>query len=269
VRGIDLMRNYGQHNALLCGIRAAHHAVIVTMDDDLQNPPEEIPKLLEALEASGADIVYGSPDSGKSGLSRAIASWSIRRVLRSLVGAEVARHISSFRAFHTYLRDAFTGYAGNYVSIDVLLNWGAKMTGFVTVKHDSRRSGTSNYSVAKLLNHAIDLLTGFSGLPLRLATFIGFALSLFGIGILVYVVVRYFQLGGSVPGFPFIASIISIFSGAQLFTLGIIGEYLARVHFRVMAQPTFAVRARCGYFETTADANRTERKVVPRKVELS
>lgn len=268
VRGIDLMRNYGQHNALLCGIREAHHEVIVTMDDDLQNPPEEIPKLISHL-GGGFDVVYGSPDSGHAGLSRSIASWSVRRVLRSLIGAEAARHISAFRAFHTYLRDAFAGYTGSYVSIDVLLNWGAKMTGFVKVKHESRHAGASNYTVSKLLNHAVDLLTGFSGLPLRLATVIGFALSLFGIGVFVYVVVRYLQLGGSVPGFPFLASIISIFSGAQLFTLGIIGEYLARVHFRVMSQPTFAVRGRCGSFEAAVAANRTGSEEVPRKVDLS
>ena len=233
--------------------------IIVTIDDDLQNPPEEIPKLLSKL-AEGYDVVYGSPESGQGGLSRRLASWSIRRVLRSLVGAEVARHISSFRAFRTLLRDAFVNYTGSYVSIDVLLNWGARSLDLGEGSARDPASGTSNYTVSRLMNHAVDLLTGFSGLPLRLATLLGFGLSVFGAGVFVYVIARYFLLGGSVPGFPFLASIIAIFSGAQLFTLGIFGEYLARVHFRVMAQPTFAVRERRGFQE---DPGRTHESSTP------
>src|SRR5947208_3194774 len=102
VRGIALMRNYGQHNALLCGIRAARTEVIVTLDDDLQNPPEEIPKLLDKL-SEGHDVVYGTPAKGQHGLWRNLASWITKLALQSAIGAETARYVSAFRAFRTDL----------------------------------------------------------------------------------------------------------------------------------------------------------------------
>ena len=109
------------------------------------------------------------------------------------------------------------------------------------VAFQPRHSGSSNYTFAKLVRHALDMMTGFSTAPLQLASLIGFGCTLFGVGVLVYVVGRYF-LEGSIPGFPFLASIIAIFSGAQLFALGVIGEYLARMHFRTMNRPAYAIR---------------------------
>ncbi|HYF63415.1 MAG TPA: hypothetical protein VD886_11415, partial [Herpetosiphonaceae bacterium] len=103
-------------------------------------------------------------------------------------------------------------------------------------------SGVSNYTFRKLVVHAVNMMTGFSVMPLQLASLIGFAFTFFGIAALAYVLTRYIILGGSVPGFPFLASMIAIFSGAQLFALGIIGEYLARMHFRMMDRPPYTVR---------------------------
>ena len=114
----------------------------------------------------------------------------------------------------------------------------------VRVRHDPRRTGASNYTFARLVSHALNMATGFSVVPLRLASLVGFAFTLFGTGVLAYVLGRYFLEGTSVPGFPFIASVVAIFSGAQLFALGIIGEYLARMHFRMMGRPPFTVRSR-------------------------
>lgn len=241
VRSVGLMRNYGQHNALLCGIRAARHGVIVTVDDDLQNPPEEIPKLLARLEA-GADVVYGTPAHEQHGLWRDLASQATKIALQSAMGAETARKVSAFRAFRTELRQGFAGYRGPFVSIDVLLTWTTTRFESVVVRHDPRRMGASNYSFRKLVTHALNMMTGFSTLPLQVASLAGFALTLFGAGVLVYVIGRYLITGGSVPGFPFLACIIAIFSGAQLFALGVIGEYLARMHFRMMDRPPYVVR---------------------------
>lgn len=241
IRGIDLMRNYGQHNALLCGIRAARYDVIVTLDDDLQNPPEEIPRLLAKL-AEGHDVVYGTPRTGQHGLARNLASFVTKLALRGIMGAETARQVSAFRAFRTELRDAFVGFQGPFVSIDVLLTWATTRFSAVVVRHDPREIGVSQYTVGKLMAHALTMMTGFSAVPLRLASIVGFASTLFGIAILALVIGRYLLRGGSVPGFPFLASIVAIFSGAQLFALGIIGEYLARMHFRVMDRPAYTVR---------------------------
>ena len=240
VRGINLMRNYGQHNALLCGIRAARGDLIVTMDDDLQHQPEEIPRLLAWLD-EGFDVVYATPEREPHGFWRAIASRITRLALRSAASPEVARNVSAFRIFRTELREAFAGYQAPFVSIDVLLTWATSHFGAVKVPFKPRWSGSSSYTFAKLVRHALDMMTGFSTAPLQVASLIGFGCTLFGVAVFVYVVGRYF-LEGSIPGFPFLASIIAIFSGAQLFALGVIGEYLARMHFRTMNQPPYAIR---------------------------
>jgi undecaprenyl-phosphate 4-deoxy-4-formamido-L-arabinose transferase len=238
---VDLMRNYGQHNALLCGIRAAQFDTVVTLDDDLQNPPEEMPKLLDALNR-GADVVYGRPEHEQHGLWRDLASVITKYVLQNSMGSEIARNISAYRAFRTQLREAFATYSSSFVSIDVLLTWGTARFAAVRVKHDARTLGTSNYTLHKLVMHAVNMLTGFSTWPLQVASFVGFAFTGFGIATLFYVVIEYLIRGTPVQGFPFLASLISVFAGAQLFSLGIIGEYLARLHFRAMDRPTYCVR---------------------------
>ena len=242
MHAINLMRNYGQHNALLCGIRAAHHDVIVTMDDDLQHPPEEIPKLLAILE-QGYDVVYGRPGQEQHGLLRDLASLTTKLALQNMMGAEIARQVSAFRVFRAEVAGAFRHYEGAFVSIDVLLTWGTNRFAATPVRHEPRVQGTSGYTFRRLITHAMNMMTGFSTKPLQMASLVGFAFTLFGIGVLCYVVVRYFLEGTPVPGFPFLASIVALFSGAQLFALGIMGEYLARMHFRSMQKPPYVVRA--------------------------
>jgi glycosyltransferase involved in cell wall biosynthesis len=243
VQGLNHMRNYGQHNALLTGIRNARYDVIVTMDDDLQHPPEEIPKLLAKL-SEGYDVVYGSPLQEQHGLWRDLASQITKLAVQSTLGVEIARTASAFRAFRSRVRNAFIDYKGPFVDLDALLTWGTTHFAAVKVRHEPRRTGESNYTLGKLITHALDMMTSFSTLPLRLASVIGFAFTLFGFGVLAYVVGRFLIEGTSVAGFPFLASIIAIFSGAQLFSLGIIGEYLSRMHFRSMGRPPSAIRER-------------------------
>jgi undecaprenyl-phosphate 4-deoxy-4-formamido-L-arabinose transferase len=243
VRGLHLMRNYGQHNALLSGIRQARHDVIITLDDDLEHPPEEIPTLLALLD-EGFDVVYGTPVQEQHGFWRDLASRITKLALRSAMGADTARKVSAFRVFRRELREAFADYQSPFVSIDVLLTWATTRFAATPVRHDPRQMGQSNYSFRKLVTHALNMMTGFSIFPLQLASLIGFSFTALGSGVLIYVVGRYLLEGGSVPGFPFLASVIAIFSGAQLFAIGIIGEYLARIHFRMMGRPTYTVRAR-------------------------
>jgi len=242
VVGIHLMRNFGQHNALLSGIRDAKFETIVTMDDDLQNPPEEIPRLLDKL-AEGYDVVYGFPERESHGLWRDLASRITKLTLRAAMGVDVAGHVSSFRAFRSQVRTAFAGYSGAFVSIDVLLSWGTSRFAAIPVKNPPRTIGTSNYTVRKLIVHAINMVTGFSVLPLQVASLVGFFFALFGLCLLVDVLARYLIEGDTVVGFPFLASALSIFSGVQLFSLGIIGEYLARMHFRLLDKPSYTIRS--------------------------
>ena len=246
VVGLRLGRNFGQHNALVAGIRKARYPVVVTIDDDLQNPPEEIPKLLAALD-SGLDVVYGSPVAASQDRWRRAAGSVSRRALAGALGAENARaRLSSFRALRTDLRDAFQGDIGPSVSVDALLSWGTNRFGSVAVEHHAREEGESNYSFGRLLRFAIDTATGYSALPLQIATSVGLMTSLFGLLVLAWVLGRVAITGNAVSGFPFLASTIAIFSGAQLLTLGIMGEYLARMHFRVMRKPTYLVAEHIG-----------------------
>lgn len=240
LRGINLMRNYGQHNALLCGIRMAENDVVVTLDDDLQHPPEEIPKLLNKL-SEGYDVVYGTPQHEQHGFWRDLSSKVTKTALQSTMGAQTARKVSAFRAFNLHLREAFADYQGSFVSLDVLLTWGTKRFAAVPVLHRPRSTGRSNYTFRMLVTHALNMMTGFSTWPLQLASIVGFVFTVFGLGVLAYVLGRYVAQGGGVPGFAFLASIIAIFSGAQLFSLGIIGEYLARVHLRTLDKPPYVV----------------------------
>lgn len=245
VRGLRHGKNYGQHNALLTGIRSARFDVIVTLDDDLQNPPEEISKLLEKLE-NGYDVVYGIPAEEKHGFLRDTASRVVKFALQNAMGVKSARSVSAFRAFRKSLCRAFADYRHPNVIIDVLLSWTTNSFGNVVVRHEKREKGTSNYSISRLMSHALNMVVGYSVIPLRIASYLGFFFTFFGVLVFLYVIGRYILLGGSVAGFPFLASIIAIFSGVQLFVLGILGEYIARIHIRNMDQPISYVIERTG-----------------------
>lgn len=245
VRAIQLSRNYGQHNATLCGVRLARYDVIVTMDDDLQHPPETIPLLLAKLD-EGFDVVYGTPEKEAHGFFRNLASGITKVALQSAMGVETARGASALRAFRTEARNAFEVYRSPFVSIDVLLTWATTRFAAIRVEHAERPEGASNYTFGALVRHAVNMMTGFSTAPLQLASLVGFSFTLFGGLVLLWVVGRYLVTGEKVAGFPFLASIIAIFAGAQLFALGIIGEYLARMHFRSMERPAYVVRSDSG-----------------------
>jgi glycosyltransferase involved in cell wall biosynthesis len=243
VRGICLMRNYGQHNATLCGVREAQYEVAVTMDQDLQHPPEEIPILLAELDR-GFDVVYGSPKRLPQGVLRNILTANIKRILAQVMGIPSVKNISAFRAFRTELRKSFVNFQSPSLIIDVLLSWGT--THFTSVPVDIEKpEARSNYRFSALVKAAVLILTGYSTTPLRLASWIGFLMTLFGLGVFIYVVVASF-MEGSIPGFPFLASIVALFSGAQLFALGIFGEYLARIFDRSMDRPAYIIHETAG-----------------------
>jgi undecaprenyl-phosphate 4-deoxy-4-formamido-L-arabinose transferase len=235
------MRNFGQHNALLCGIRAARGDVVVTLDDDLQNPPEEIGKLLDELER-GYDVVYGVRAREAHSLARNLASQVTKLVLQNAMGADTARKITAFRALRTALREGFAGYSARFVSIDVLLTWSTTSFGTVVVAHEPRTVGESNYTFGKLMTHALNMITGFSVIPLQVASVLGFAFTLLGFMLLLALLVFYLLRGSPVQGFTFLATSVATFSGVQLLALGMMGEYLARMHSRIMGQPAYVVR---------------------------
>jgi undecaprenyl-phosphate 4-deoxy-4-formamido-L-arabinose transferase len=246
VVGLRLGRNFGQHSALLAGVRKAKYSQIVTIDDDLQNPPEEIPNLLAKL-VNGVDVVYGVSTQVRQNVWRRFTSRTAKAIFAKVLGFESAISISSFRAFRTQLREGFAGELGPHVSLDALLTWSTSRFSTLEVEHHARRVGKSNYSFTKLVRFMLDTATSYSTRPLRLATTLGFITTLFGLLLLVWVVGNAIFVGDSVPGFPFLAASIAVFSGVQLVVLGILGEYLGKIHFRAMNKPTFSVS------ETTED----------------
>lgn len=237
VRGICMMRNYGQHNATLCGVRLARYEITVTMDQDLQHQPEDIPLLLTKLE-HGYDVVYGAPKKLPQGFLRNLMTAGIKQILAGVIGLPSVRNVSAFRAFRTNLREAFANFQSPTLILDVLLSWGT--TRFTSVPVNIAQAEKTSYNFRMLVRTAMLILIGYSTLPLRFASWVGFMMTVFGLGVFIYVLVVYFT-AGSLPGFPFLASIIALFSGAQLFALGIFGEYLARMFERSMDRPTYVI----------------------------
>jgi undecaprenyl-phosphate 4-deoxy-4-formamido-L-arabinose transferase len=244
VKLVRFARNSGQHAALLAGVREARYPIVVTIDDDLQNPPEEIPKLLERLAVGDVDVVYGYTPQTSHSWFRRIASAGVRRAVARATRLDSIQYAGPFRAFPTELREGFAGAVGPGVSLDVLLSWSTQRFGHVTVRHDVRAEGESGYTMRKLVRFAFDTLTGYSTSLLNVVTALGLAAVALGLGILTWVLGRYFFVGASVAGFPFLASSIALFSGAQMLSLGIIGQYLGRIHVRVQGRPSYHIAER-------------------------
>jgi glycosyltransferase involved in cell wall biosynthesis len=241
VRAFRLSRNYGQHNALLAGIRAARHDVVVTMDDDLQHRPEEIPALLTAL-TEDVDLVYGVAAREEHGAVRSLASRTAKALLERALNVRAARQISAFRAFRTFLRDGFARLDGPDVSLDVALSWGTTRIAAVTVPMDQRAEGRSNYTVRGLLRHTLTMVLGYSVAPLRLVTYLGFLVGALGVALLIRVLYLYFSGGTTVAGFTTVASMVALFSSAQMIATGVLGEYIGRIHGRGQGRPAYLVR---------------------------
>ena len=242
--GVNLMRNYGQENATLCGIREAQHEIIVTMDDDLQHDPGDLPRLINRL-AEGYDVVYGVPRVRRHVWWKRIFTSIVKRTISGVMGVQTVRDISSFKAFRSDLKRAFATINGPDVQIDVLLSWATTSFASVEIEESPRKAGESNYNLFKLIKVSLLVLTNYTTVPLRFASILGFLFTLLGIIALVYVLVVYFAVG-SIPGFSFLASTIIIFSGVQLFALGIIGEYLARIFGRSTGRPPYVIHGMTG-----------------------
>jgi len=241
VHAVELARNYGQHNALLAGIRAARYGVVVTLDDDLQHPPEEIPRLLAALDED-VDLVYGTAIDEEHGAVRSLASRLVKAAMSGHLGVRDARSIGAFRAFRTFLRDSFDQVHGPHVSVDVALSWGTTRIRAVSVHMNRRADGESGYTVRKLIQHATNMILGYSVIPLRLVTYLGLAVGLGGFVLFGHVLWQYFSGATSVAGFTTVTAMLALFSGAQMMGIGVLGEYVGRIHAGGMGRPAYVVR---------------------------
>jgi undecaprenyl-phosphate 4-deoxy-4-formamido-L-arabinose transferase len=237
---IQLMRNYGQHNALMCGFRHARGRFIVTMDDDMQNPPEEIPKLLGAIQERDLDLVYGAYETKKHAALRNLSSWVVNAFYRTVFKTGVT--VTSFRIMRRELLESIFYYSLNFTFIDGLLAWSTNRIGEVAVEHRPRAEGRSGYSFSKLLVLALNLFTNFSLLPLQVVTTCGFLSAAGGLALAAFYLIQYMLSNIVVPGYASIIVAVLVLGGVQLLSLGIIGEYLGRLHLNVNRKPQYVIR---------------------------
>lgn len=236
---VQLMRNFGQHNALMCGFSFCNGKYIITLDDDLQNPPEEIPKLIAAIE-EGHDVVYGTPPKRKQNFFRNLGSSFVRFIYKKIFNIKV--DLTSFRIMRREVVKGITKYTRNYTFVDGLIAWHTSRISQVEVRHEPRKAGETGYSLKSLITLTLNMLTNFSIGPLQLATIFGLLFSAIGFLIAVWFILKFFVYDIPVPGFTSIIVSITLFSGVQMLTLGLIGEYLGRMHLNINSKPQYYIR---------------------------
>ena len=241
---IQLMRNFGQHNALMCGLRHARGRLLITLDDDLQTPPEEIPKLVDRIEAEQLDLVYAQYKSKQHELWRNLGSGLVSLFYRLVFRMRVK--VTSFRVLRRELAEQILAYDLNFTYLDGLLAWNTQRISGVEVEHHTRQSGRSGYSFGKLFLLAMNLFTNFSLFPLQIVSLLGFAFSLIGFVLGTYYLVRALSQTIVVSGYASLIVSIFILSGVQLLALGVLGEYLGRLHLNVNRKPQYGIRSKRG-----------------------
>ena len=234
------MRNFGQHNALMCGFRQARGDYIITMDDDLQHPPEELPKMLAAIDDSDLDLVYGAYDHKQHGATRNITSWIVNRFYRLVFQSSVT--VTAFRVMRRELLETILSYSLNFTFVDGLLAWNTRRTGQVTVTHHPRAKGRSGYRFGKLVTLALNLFTNFSLIPLQFVSCCGVIAAIAGFMLGLYYFYQHMASGITVPGYASTIVSILVLGGLQLLGLGIMGEYVGRLHLNVNRKPQYSVR---------------------------
>lgn len=244
IRGLRLGRNFGQHAATICGIAHARGSWIVTMDDDLEHPPEAVPALLAAGD-NDHPLVYGVFEKRTHAAYRNLSSELMRRLLK-LAFPDLNEDYCSFRAIHAPLAKQLDRFSFNRPYIDGMLSWLTSSTRSVSVPHEQRQHGESTYTMRKLLSHAANIFVTFSYLPLRIATFAGATLASLSFLYLLYVI--YGRLTGGItnPGYASLMSVVLFACGVQLLILGVVGEYVGRLMGATFRRPVYVVDGETG-----------------------
>ncbi len=239
---VEHMRNYGEHNAVMTGLRHASGAHVITMDDDLQNPPDEVLRLYDYTRQNGFDVVYTRYASKAHAGWRNLGSRFANRVADRLLDKPRGLYLSSFRCMSAAAARAVTDYRGPYPYIDGLLMQVTQRIGSLEVRHLPRAEGVSNYNLRRLTRLWLNLATSFSLAPLRLAILTGAAMALTGLIGAVAVAVEA-MLFGTPSGWASIAVIMLLIGGLQCLILGVIGEYVGRTFLSANGKPQSAIRS--------------------------
>lgn len=239
VRGIQLSRNFGQHAATICGFAHSRGNLVATIDDDLEQAPEDLSLLYEKAQ-EGHDLVYGVQQDRSHPEWRNFASKLARRLLKSAIPS-LHHDYTSFRLLRGSLAREIPKFDSPYPFVDGYLTWLVHGYATVNLPHHPRQQGTSGYTFRKLLAHTTNIMVTYSIVPLRLAILMGLASICLGIAWLVLILLGNFFGWVTVTGFTSIMAAIILFGGIQLLILGIIGEYIGRMNLRYSKKPPFKV----------------------------
>ncbi len=240
VRVVRFTRNFGQQAAVLAGFRQSRGKVIVQIDSDLQNPPEEIPRLLEAM-TDGIDLVTTVPKKRHDDWLRILGSRFLLWLGRKVSGNRFQLNLSSFRAFRRSVLEKIETCTDRSRYLAVLMSWLAVPTVEIEVDHHPRTNGQTKYPLLNLVKLSWDLLTGYSSMPLRLVTYLGICGSVIGFLLTVFLLYQRFVNGILVDGLVVMCAVFAFFAGVQLFSVGILGEYLGRVYLQVQNRPDYVI----------------------------
>jgi len=239
---INLSRNFGEHNAVLAGLHHTRGMHVITMDDDMQNPPSEVIKLFNYARTSGKDVVYTFFQNKEHDSFRNLGSWLTNWAADFLLDKPKGLYLSSFRCMNAFVVEQICKYEGPFAYIDGLILQVTQNIATIEVEHLPRLIGSSNYTLPKLIHLWLNMFINFSIKPLHISTILGIFLSALGILGALEVAIEYL-FWDSPQGYGTIICAILIFSGVQLFTLGLIGEYLGRLHLTSNKKPQYTIRS--------------------------
>ena len=242
VKVVTLARNAGQHAAVLAGFAHARGAVVVTLDADLQNPPEEIPRLLAEIDA-GHDAVGTRREGRNDPLLRRAISAVVSRLASLAVGVPMTDCGSMLRAYRRPVVDEILRLAERALFIPALGAWLAARPTEISIRHEARLAGRSRYSPLRFMQLGFDLMTGFSLVPIQLVSLAGIGVALLGIGFGAFLLVRRLVLGPESEGLFTLFAILFVFVGILIFAVGLVGEYVGRIYAEVRRRPSYVVRA--------------------------
>jgi len=239
---VRLARNFGEHNAVMAGLHHAHGDHVVIMDDDFQNPPEEVRRLIEHARAGDYDVVYARYEAKRHHWARNLASWLNDRVATVMLDKPRDLYLSSFKCLTQFAVREVVKYRGPYPYVDGLVLRCTRNIGTLATAHAERRQGRSSYTLGKLVGLGLNMFVNFSVTPLRLSTLLGVGASAVGLVLGVAVVVERLARPGVPVGWASVLVAIIVFAGVQLIMLGLIGEYLGRLFLTENQTPQFVVR---------------------------
>jgi len=241
VRGVSLMRNFGQHNATMAGLHRARGQIIVIMDDDLQHPPQTIMALVAAIRA-GNDVCYTSYLRRKHATWKRLGSWFNDRVASFLLKKPKGLYLSSYKAMHRRVLEEIVRYDGPYVYLDGLILDVTRRITMVPIAHQTRHAGEGNYGLRRLISLWLRMATSFSVVPLRVASVAGLILACASGGLALAVIAQKLLHPETPAGWTSLVTVVLFLGSVQLLCLGIIGEYLGRAYLKLNRKPQFAVR---------------------------